>query len=66
MRVALADFAALMLAVLITATVPAFSKTATGRITGVLKDPSGAIVAGGRIEVKNVESGVLRATSTDQ
>ncbi len=66
MRVALAGFAALMFVVLITATAPAFAETATGRITGVLKDPSGAVMPGGRIEVKSAESGDLRSATTDQ
>ncbi|MBI4459097.1 MAG: carboxypeptidase regulatory-like domain-containing protein, partial [Acidobacteria bacterium] len=38
----------------------------TGRVAGVLKDPSGAVVPGGRIEIKNLDSRLTKATVTDQ
>jgi iron complex outermembrane receptor protein len=40
------------------------STIATGRIAGVLKDPSGAVVAGGRVEVRNPVSGFGRTLIT--
>jgi iron complex outermembrane receptor protein len=39
---------------------------ATGRIAGVLKDPSGAVVPGGKIEVRNLASGWKRSLATDR
>jgi iron complex outermembrane receptor protein len=38
---------------------------ATGAIAGVLKDPSGAVVPGARIEVRNLASGARRSLVTD-
>src|SRR5271157_5420576 len=42
------------------------SPNATGRIAGVLKDPSGAVVPGGKIEVTNLASGIKRSLATDR
>jgi iron complex outermembrane recepter protein len=39
---------------------------AAGRIAGVLEDSSGAVVAGGTITIKNLDSGQPRSTPTDQ
>jgi iron complex outermembrane receptor protein len=39
---------------------------ATSRIVGVLKDPSGAVVPGGKIEVRNLASGIKRSSVTDR
>lgn len=41
------------------------AQTTTGRITGQLEDPSGAIVQGGEIEITNLDSGLLKSTVTD-
>jgi iron complex outermembrane receptor protein len=38
---------------------------ATGRIVGVLKDPSGAVVSGARVEITNPVSGAKRSTFTN-
>ncbi|MBI4455814.1 MAG: TonB-dependent receptor [Acidobacteria bacterium] len=38
----------------------------TGRVMGVLKDQSGAVVQGGKIEIKNLDSGLTISTVTDQ
>ena len=38
----------------------------TGRIAGVLKDPSGAVIPGGQIKIKNLDSGLTQSTATDQ
>jgi iron complex outermembrane receptor protein len=40
------------------------SPIATGRIAGVLKDPSGAVVQGARVEVRNIISGFGRTLIT--
>jgi hypothetical protein len=43
-----------------------FAQAGAGTMTGILSDPTGAIVANAAIEAKNVETGaVYRATSTD-
>jgi hypothetical protein len=39
---------------------------AAGRIAGVLEDSSGAVVAGGSITIKNLDSGLTQSTLTDQ
>src|SRR6476659_6644143 len=42
------------------------AQTGNGTITGVVTDPTGAVVANAPIDVKNTETGVLfRAISTD-
>ena len=56
----------LPLAVLFTVGTTALAETAVGRIQGVLKDPSGATVPGGRIEIRNLETGVTRSAITGQ
>jgi hypothetical protein len=45
---------------------PVLAETGTGRIAGVLKDPSGAVVPGGQINIRNLDSGVARSTTTDR
>ena len=44
----------------------AWNGAAAGRIAGVLEDSSGAVVAGGTITIKNLDSGFARSTLTDQ
>jgi hypothetical protein len=42
------------------------AQTGNGTITGVVTDPTGAVIANAPIEVKNVDTGVIyRATTTD-
>jgi hypothetical protein len=42
------------------------AQTVNGTVTGVVTDPTGAVVANAAIEVKNTETGVVfRAVSTD-
>ncbi len=40
--------------------------SATGQVAGVLKDQSGAVIQGGKIEIKSLESGFTKATITGQ
>jgi len=42
------------------------AQTATGRIAGLLVDPSGAIVSGGEIEIRNLDSGLTKSAVTDR
>jgi len=39
--------------------------TPTGRVVGVLKDPSGAVIQGGKIDIQNLDSGLTRSAFTD-
>src|ERR1035438_10753170 len=48
------------------ASTPVPAETETGRIAGTLKDPSGAVVPGGQIGIKNLDSGATQSTKTDQ
>jgi iron complex outermembrane receptor protein len=41
------------------------STDATGRITGVLKDPTGAVVSGARVEIENPVNGFHQSTMTN-
>jgi iron complex outermembrane receptor protein len=54
-----------LLAALAMASTPVPAETETGRIAGTLKDPSGALVPGGQISLKNLDSGATRSTTTD-
>ena len=63
--VRLAVCLSILFATLLTSNAPVLAQTATGRIAGVLQDPSGALVPGGRITIKNLESGATRSTNTD-
>jgi hypothetical protein len=44
----------------------ASEESAAGRIAGVLEDSSGAVVAGGTITIKNLDSGLTKSTLTDE
>jgi iron complex outermembrane receptor protein len=56
----------ILFAALFASHTPVLAGEAAGRISGVLKDPSGALVPGGQIAIKNLESGATRSTTTDQ
>lgn len=56
----------ILLAALLTSNTSVQAETATGRIVGVLIDPSGAVVPGGQIAIKSLESGATKSTTTDQ
>lgn len=43
----------------------AFSQTETGQISGTVKDPTGALVAGAKIIIKSVNTGMMRETETN-
>lgn len=45
---------------------PVQADAATGRLLGVLKDQDGAVVQGGRIEIKSLNSNLTRSSRTDQ
>ena len=45
---------------------PLATQTATGRIAGLMEDPSGAVVQGGEIKVTNLDSGFKKLAVTDR
>jgi len=45
---------------------PVPAQTPDGRIAGVLRDPSGAVVQGGQIEIKALDSGITATAVTDR
>jgi Carboxypeptidase regulatory-like domain len=45
---------------------PVVAQDATGRIAGTVTDPSGAIVPGATVIVKNTGTGIIRQTTTDK
>jgi iron complex outermembrane receptor protein len=55
-----------LLAALFIANTPVVAEPEAGRIVGALKDPSGALVPGGQIGIKNLESGATQSTTTDR
>lgn len=55
-----------LLSLLSICTVSLFAQAGAGTITGIISDPTGAVIAGAPIEAKNVETGAIyRATSTE-
>jgi hypothetical protein len=48
--------------VLFVAAVPAFAQLSTASLNGVVRDPSGAVLPGASVVVRNVETGVQRTT----
>ena len=48
------------------ASVPAFSQTATGRISGTVKDQTGGSIAGAAVVVTDVARGLARNLTTDE
>jgi len=44
--------------------VPVYGQTTTGTISGVVTDPSGAVVAGATVTLANSETGLVRTTTT--
>jgi hypothetical protein len=45
--------------------VPAHAQVLYGSLTGLITDPSGAVVAGAKVEAVNVETGVAQQATTD-
>src|SRR5258708_4240050 len=54
----------LLVAILIVAS--AVYAEVTGKITGVVADPSGAVIVGAAVAVTNTDTGVKQSTKTDQ
>jgi hypothetical protein len=42
-----------------------FSQVSTGTISGVVQDTSGAVISGANVTIKNVDTGIARALTTD-
>jgi len=55
-----------LIGILILAGYPVVAQDATGRIAGTVTDPSGAIVPGATVIVKNTGTGIIRQTTTDK
>ena len=45
--------------------VPLFGQVIRGSISGSAIDPQGAVVAGAQVKAKNIETGVVTTTTTD-
>ena len=45
--------------------IPSFGQVVKGSISGSVTDPQGAVVSGAQVKAKNVETGVVFATTTD-
>ncbi len=57
--------ALLALALVILTCIPAFTQTITGSITGLVTDPTGAVVGGAKVTATNVLTGVTTPTVTN-
>ena len=55
-----------LIGILILAVYPVVAQDATGRIAGTVTDPSGAIVPGATVIVKNTGTGITRQATTDK
>jgi hypothetical protein len=55
----------LALAMVILTCIPAFTQTITGSITGLVTDPTGAVVGGAKVTATNVLTGVITPTVTN-
>ena len=51
---------------LIVAAIPVFAQAPTGTILGIVKDPSGAVIAGATVTAQNLETGTSRSIPTDE
>src|SRR6478752_2144219 len=49
----------------LTLCIPSFGQVVKGSISGSVTDPQGAVVSGAQVKAKNVETGVVFATTTD-
>ena len=56
----------LLLAAALLCTLPAFAQTVTGSITGEVKDPSGAVVAGAKVTATNTGTSVKTTARTNE
>jgi hypothetical protein len=45
---------------------PSFAQVTTGTILGVVKDETGAVIAGATITIRNIETGLARSEMTDE
>ena len=54
----------MILVFVVVATVAVSAQTFRGTILGTVSDPSGAVVAGARVTVKNTGTGLERTTAT--
>jgi hypothetical protein len=59
-------YVATLLVALFALATAALAQAPEGRIAGVLRDPSGAVVPGGQIEIKALDSGLTTSAVTDR
>jgi hypothetical protein len=65
MRRATAISLVILLSWALVASRAAADAAAVGRISGVLKDPTGAVVSGAKVEIENLASGLRRSVTTN-
>ena len=62
----LARRVAILLVTLVGVQTAALSQTPTGRLSGIVTDPSGAAVPGAQVRIKNLDSGLAKSIVTDR
>src|SRR5262245_36267523 len=63
MRAGLRFFASMLIALVLTSS--AFSQSSTGSIGGTVSDERAAIIYGGTVTIRNIDTGFTRTASTD-
>ena len=63
-RTPLLMFASALLAAFVSMPATSFAQTATGQITGTVRDATGAVMAGVKVIVTNQQTGLTRETKT--
>ena len=58
-------YLAMLLISLILGAVVVSAQVSTGTISGIVQDPSGAVIAGAMVTVRNVDTGAVRTLTTD-
>src|SRR5712672_550344 len=64
-RLCLSTISLLLFMLALMACAPSFAQTITGSITGIVTDPTGAVVAGAQVTATNVLTGVTTQTTTN-
>jgi len=61
-----AAFALIVILLTGPASLPLRAQGTNGTISGTVTDPSGAVVSGAKVDVKNVRTGVTRSATTNE